>query len=81
MAANDEILYASLVRMGVMPSVAERIIADANAAGQALPTAADAEQDAEITEADKETAAQWWLYTPDVPRRFKRLLHAKANGQ
>lgn len=76
MALTDQEFYNRLVRIGVMPSVAERIVADAAKADQALPTDADLDEDAKVTDADIELATQWWLYTPTVPRKYKRLLHA-----
>lgn len=78
MALTDKALYDKLVTIGVMPSVAERIIADANAANDELPTEQDVQEDAKVTEADLALAAQYWLYSPAVPKRFKRVLHATA---
>lgn len=78
MALTDQQLYDRLVRQGVMPAIAERIIANAAAANQELPTQAEVDEDSKITPADLELAAQWWLYTPAVVRKYKRLLHAKA---
>lgn len=78
MVLTDQQLYDRLVRNGVMPAIAERIIADSAAAGQELPTQAEVEEDAVVTDADLELAAAWWLYTPAVQRKFKRLLHATA---
>ena len=73
---SDKQLYDRLVRAGVMPAIAERIIADSQT--DELPTEAEVAEDATVTEADIELAAAWWLYTPTVPRKFKRLLHAQA---
>ena len=75
MALSDAALYSELVRMGVMPAIAKRIVADSQT--NELPTAAEMDADAKITNEDIDLAAQWWLYTPAVPRKFKRLLHAK----
>ena len=73
---SDAQFYDRLVRSGVMPAIAERIIA--NSQTDELPTQAEMDEDATVTAADIELAAAWWLYTPTVPRKFKRLLHAKA---
>jgi hypothetical protein len=73
---SDREFYDWLVRIGMMPAIAERIIADSQTAE--LPTEAEIAEDATVTTADIELAAAWWLYTPTVPRRFKRLLHATA---
>lgn len=78
MPLPDTDLIARLVEIGVMPTIAERIIADAAAAGQQLPTEAEMDDDAVVTQADIEQAAMFWMYTPDVPLEYKRLLHAQA---
>ena len=74
MALSDKELYAELVKLGTMPAIAGRIVAKR---GQPMPTDAELDKLAKITPEDKDLAAQWWLYTPTVPRKFKRLLHAK----
>jgi hypothetical protein len=71
---SDKALYSELVKLGTMPAIAERIIAKR---GQPMPTDAELDQLAKITPEDKDLAEAWWLYTPSVPRKFKRLLHAK----
>ena len=75
-ALTDQELYNKLIRIGVMPSIAEQIIADSQT--DELPTEAEMDEDAKVTDGDIELAAQWWLYTPTVPRKYKRLLHATA---
>ena len=75
MALSDAAMYAKLVSIGVMPAIAKRIIADSQT--DEMPTDDELDEDAKITPEDKDLAAQWWLYTPAVPRKFKRLLHAK----
>ena len=77
MALSDAAMYAKLVSIGVMPAIAKRIIADSQT-GE-MPTDDELDADAKITPEDKDLAAQWWLYTPTVPRKFKRLLHAKKS--
>jgi hypothetical protein len=74
---SDNALYDWLVRIGTMPAIAERIVADSQSGK--LPTEAEMDEDAKITDEDIELAAAWWLYTPAVPRKFKRLLHAKKS--
>lgn len=74
-ALTDQELYNKLVQLGVMPAIAERIIAKR---GDPMPTDAELDELAQVTDADRELAAQWWIYTPSVPRKYKRLLHAKA---
>lgn len=75
-ALTDQEFYDRMVRMGMMPTIVERVIA--NSQTDELPTQAELDEDAKITDGDIELAAQWWLYTPTVPRKFKRLLHATA---
>ena len=77
MALSDAAMYAKLVSIGVMPAIAKRIIADSQT--DEMPTDDEIDADAKITPEDKDLAAQWWLYTPTVPRKFKRLLHAKKS--
>lgn len=76
MALSDKELYTELVKLGTMPAIAERIIAHR---GKPMPTDTELDALAKITPQDKDLAAQWWLYTPTVPRKFKRLLHAKVS--
>ena len=77
MALSDKEMYSELVRLGMMPAIAERVVA--NSKTDKLPTEAEMDEDAKITSEDIALAAQWWLYTPAVPRKFKRLLHAKKS--
>ena len=70
-------LYEQLVRIGVMPAIAERIVADSKS--DKLPTDKEIAEDATVTDEDIELAKAWWLYTPTVPRKFKRLLNAKVS--
>ena len=77
MALSDAALYDWLVRIGTMPAIAKRIVADSQT--DKLPTEAEMDEDAKTTHEDMALAAQWWLYTPAVPRKFKRLLHAKRS--
>lgn len=71
---TDKELYNKLVRLGMMPAIVERIIA--NSQTDELPTQSEMDEDAKITDGDIALAAQWWIYTPAVPRKYKRLLHA-----
>jgi len=75
---SREARIARLVLRGVMPSVAERAVAEADANGQRIPNPNEAAWDAEITAADQEQAKLWWYYTPDVPTRLRRILDARV---
>jgi len=74
---QDEAAYRLAIRLGLMPQDVEDALADARAAGQALPTEQEANEDSQITEADQERGRQWWVYADFVPLRYKRLLTAK----
>jgi hypothetical protein len=66
-----------LVRRGILPHAAERIVADCEARGHRLMTPEERNQAATVDAAAIEEARQWWYYAPDVPRKWKRLLDAR----
>ena len=75
---SREAQIAQLVLRGIMPSVAERIAAEAEADGERVTPPNEAAWRGEVTEADKEQARLWWYYTPDVPQRLRRILDARV---
>lgn len=75
---SREARIARLVLRGIMPSVAERVVTEAEDSGQRIMPPNEAAWQAEVTEADKEQARQWWYYTPDVPQRLRRILDARV---
>ena len=62
-----------LVRAGIMPSEAERIVDKAE--GGIEPLAILEDQSVEL---QAERALSWWAYQDSVPHRFKRLLSARG---
>lgn len=79
---REERLFRQLVAAGMMPSDASQVIERAAAAGQAIPTAADVERDAEeaVSLAGIENSRQWFMYTAmrrGRTRRLARLLEAR----
>lgn len=77
---NREARLAQLVRRGILPSVAERVVAEAEAAGQRIPPPNEAAWEGDVSAADQEQAKLWWYYTPDVPQRLRRILDARPVG-
>jgi len=63
---------------GCSPSDIEDAFRDAEAAGEALPTDADIEEDAQITDLDKERSRLWWITADFVPDGYNRLLYAEV---
>lgn len=69
---------ATLIRLGVMPSIAEEAIAWAERRGQTVPTPEELAAEPEPDYADDiAQARQWWLFADFVPFAFKRLLAAQ----
>lgn len=70
-----------LVKRGLAPSVAERIVNEtdeAMAGGRSGVMQPDeAARLAEVTEVDQERARQAWYYNPLVPARYRRILDAR----
>jgi len=66
-----------LVRRGIMPSLAEEVVAATDAAGGELMTSVEVDAAAKTTDADIERSRQWWYYSPLIPARFKRILDAR----
>jgi hypothetical protein len=58
-----------LIRRGIMPSEADRIVAEAESGRLIDPLA-------EPLELQQQRAEAWWMYQESVPFRFKRLLGA-----
>jgi len=65
-----------LVRRGIMPSEAERIVDKAE--GGLEPLAIIEEQSAEF---QAQRAVMWWQYQGAVKHRFKRLLGAREHAK
>jgi hypothetical protein len=78
---NREARLAELIRLGVLPTIAEEAVQWAEARGQRVPTPAEAasEPGPEFA-ADLERSRQWWLYQPSVGLKHKRLLSARTVG-
>ena len=64
-----------LIRRGIMPSEAERIIDKAEGGIEPLAILED-----QSVEFQAERAEAWWIYQASVPHRFKRLLGARGLG-
>lgn len=69
---------AQLVLRGIMPSVAERVVAECEDAGQQILTPAEAGWLADPQPGDAEQARLWWYWSPDVPTRLRRILDARV---
>lgn len=72
---TEETQIQFLIRRGLMPSVAKRVVADAQKLSNPL-SKPRARSQATITAQDIETAAKWWLFNTAVPLRIKRILDA-----
>jgi hypothetical protein len=66
-----------LISRGIMPSEAERIVADVDARIGRLMTPEESDRVAAVGADAIMQARQWWYYSPLVPTRFKRLLDAR----
>ena len=75
---QEQRAYDAAVLAGMMPADVEDALREAREAEQRPPTDAEMEDDSEVTEADLERDRQWWLWNPDVPEKFKRLLAAQV---
>lgn len=64
-----------LIRRGIMPSEAERIMDKAEGGLEPLAIMADQSEDFQA-----ERAEAWWIYQAAVPHGFKRLLGAREYG-
>ena len=74
----------ALVKRGVLPSEAERIVAAVDARGGRLMTPEERNRAATVDAASIERARMWWWYSGAVPMWAKRLLDARlvdANGK
>lgn len=67
---------AALIAAGCLPELVDAAVQAAEKAQHALPTALDVLRDSAITEADIAQARRFWLFSEDVPARYKRLLSA-----
>ena len=77
-APTPEQRIRQLVRRGIAPSEAERIVHEGDAAGGRVMPPDEAARQAEITETDKERARQWVAYNPRIPGKYKRLWSARV---
>lgn len=76
MTDQEDAAYQILIRAGLMPDDAQKVLDAARAAEQALPTEFDIAEDAQITEADQRESRTWYWFNPAVPQEYKRLLTA-----
>ena len=67
---------AALIAAGCLPELVDVAAKAADEAQHALPTALDVLRDSQVTEADIAQARRFWLFSEDVPARYKRLLSA-----
>ena len=77
MTPTPEQRVRQLILRGIMPSDAERIVAEVDAVGRRLMLPGERDAAAVVTEADQERARNWWLYSVDVPTKYKRILSAR----
>lgn len=69
---------ATLIRLGVMPSIADEAVTWAEKRGQTVPTPAELAAEPEPDYADDiAQARQWWLFQSDISPKWKRLLSAR----
>lgn len=67
---------AALLAAGCLPELVDAAAQAADKAKHALPTALDVLRDSAVTEADIAQARRFWLFSDDVPAKYKRLLSA-----
>lgn len=79
MAATVEQRIAQLVTRGILPTDAERIVAENVANGDRLLTASEAAVLADTGPAEAAHDRLWWFYNPAVEERFRRLLSAAVH--
>jgi hypothetical protein len=77
MPPSREQRIAALVRRGILPSVAERIVNEAEADGQRILAGAELAERFPVDAASIEQARQWWLFSTDVPTAWRRILDAR----
>lgn len=77
MPTPDERIQA-LVARGVMPTEAERIVADSDAREGRLLTGVEAETLAIPDDAGMQADRLWPYFTPDIPTKYKRLWTARV---
>jgi hypothetical protein len=77
MAPHDE-QVRQLIRRGLLPSQAERIVAQAAARDHQLLTPAQAVRQSTVTATDIEQARSWFYYSPAVPYAIKRMPDARS---
>ncbi|MBM3136458.1 MAG: hypothetical protein FJZ89_14490 [Chloroflexi bacterium] len=70
--------YRAAIMAGCSPADVEDALNAAAARNQALPTDADIEEDAQITELDIERSRLWWITAEFVPDGYNRLLYAEV---
>lgn len=66
-----------LIKVGLPPSTAAAIVAEAEQRLQKILNAREAPRAAAITPADLEAARSWWYYSPAVPNKWRRILDAQ----
>lgn len=69
-----------LIRAGIMPSIAEWLVAEDESAGNAPIGTRRARNMAKVSDVDVESAASAWYVNPAVPTELKRILDARPIG-
>lgn len=75
---NRDEQVALLISAGIMPSVAEWLVAEDIAADHAIVGTRKAKGMAKISDVDVEAAAAAWYVNPAIPDEFKRILDART---
>lgn len=78
---TPEQAYQQLVRRGIMPTDAQRIVDRVAAREDALITQGEAELVAIFSPEDVEADKLWIFYTPDIPDAYRRLWTATTEEQ
>lgn len=85
MSTSDERI-AQLVKRGVMPSRAARVVAEVDARGGRLLNETERAADAQLQQTPESIAEAeaegrvFWYYSPDISRGFRRILDARVVG-
>ena len=67
-----------LILRGILPTEAERIVADTDERDGALLTISEAALLAIDDEASRQADKLWPLWTPDIPNKYRRLWTARV---
>lgn len=80
MAVTAEQRIAQLVLRGILPTDAERIVAENVANGDRLLPTNETSALADTGPAEAAHDRLWWFYNPAVEERFRRLLSATVQN-